>query len=690
MATLSHHHIKFMIVCFILIMLGLSLYVYKKVSAQQGPGNNRYTISGFIYYDADFSDTITPGDPLYKDPERPLVSFHINPIDRYAGNKDGYYRFRNIRSGVYIVETLPNPLLWYGKFFVFPPGNLSGAHRITVTNSDIQNLNFLVQPFPLRGKVYKDENGNSMWDVSEPFVGGATVAVYRRGTKIGNFSESPDRTISSVTYVSNVSDPADVVEQYNYVIGGPAGSFTMEIIAMPAGCQLGSAQTVGIDYEGFDERGNKADKNFNPANFALIDTPDPSDAICGTTVPTPVPSVIPTITPTVTPVPRYQVKGTVYEDASKNYCQGGMTPIPTSTVSLFQGGVQVGNSTSDSTGVYTISNALGGSSVVSFAPVPSGYRIVQPVGVSTFLPFNNYLFTLDADKTFNVCLTTVGGWFQSGMFDVRFAGRLENPVPITKKASIETDFPSVFFSSTQTIDIPDGRISGNEWKVENEYSSNHTPEIGHLSYTYFESHARRTGEVIESISCANDSVCVIEDNPVDGITRLVGSSDFFTLVGPGAGRIQLTGDSKRMIILSEKPVVIASEVSIDLGSIFILASKDRISVAPTIGQDTATSQVVDLTGIFSSEKDIVIEGDKCNEGDNPDKRLNIAGNIITNAKEPFAKSGAGLVITRSLCALPGGDPDNPVLFIANRPDFILALGEQYKAIQTKWVEISPE
>jgi hypothetical protein len=681
MFFLKPHHIKFMIVSGIVIILGLGLYMYKRVAAQVP----QYTVSGFIFYDMDFSSTITPGDPLYFHPQRPLVSFHLKQIDRYAANNEGYYRFRNIRPGRHDIETVPNPP--YRSIFTFPGGGPDpSVQTVTVRSSDIQNLNFLVQPFPFRGKVYRDENANSLWEAGEPFVAGATVIVYRRGTSIGNFPEEPDRTISSAIYVPNVSDPLDSDEQYNYVIGGPSGSFTVEIGAIPNGCQVGSATTKFIDYEGYDERGEKVSNNFNPANFALIDTPDPNDPVCGT--------VVPSITPTITPTPsgpgqsEQTITGGMYRDDAQNYCQGGMSPISGSTITVFQNGTQVATTTTDSSGTYTLDKIPTIQTILTIAPIMTGYRIAQPVGEETFVPYNNYPFTLQSDKTINVCLTDVAGWFQTGAFDVRFAQQIRNFVPPTKKASIDTTYPSIFFSSTQDVFIPAGRVSQTDWKAEYEYAPNHIPEIGHLSYSYFESLIKRLGLERKTIVCTGGQ-CIIDGSIKSGIIELTGSADTYAVTGPG-GKINVTGAEKRLIILSQKPVTITAESVVDVGSLFVLASLEKITIDRSIGEENATSTKVNLAGVFSSEKEIVLDGVKCNEGDNPDKKLNVAGTIITNAKNPFAKTGSGIIINRSLCALPGGDPENPVLSLTDRPDFIMAFDEEYKTVRTSWTEIYPD
>lgn len=298
---------------------------------------------------------------------------------------------------------------------------------------------------------------------------------------------------------------------------------------------------------------------------------------------------------------------------------------------------------------------------------------------------NSVVFNLNNNKIITFCIAPSDPWYQTTTGDVRYSS-LNNPVPSGNYASNDTTYPGIYYSSDGNALFGSGSVSQRGWVVNDEYGYNSIAENrnGTVAYSFYKSKARETGVQITELTTAplNSQITGsgVYEYDATGGELVIDTSNPYTHV---AGR--------RVVLLVNGDVQINTSISIPAptstaNGVFIIAASGDINIGSAVGTTTLGSTATSLDGFYSAEEDIVIEGqNNCAIG--PDRRLNIGGALIANARKPLASNGVGSIqIQRSLCTQSLA---NPTLYVATRSDFLMQLTDFYKNSYTKWREENP-
>jgi len=383
------------------------------------------------------------------------------------------------------------------------------------------------------------------------------------------------------------------------------------------------------------------------------------------------------------------IVGNVYRDASSNSCASGSTVYGAGIVSLYDGAILYSSPKTVTAAGYTFNSVIAGNDYsLTLTGIPVDYIVVAVrtnISGSFFSNSNSYgAFNSPNITTVDFCINnTFGPWFQTDKGDVRMP-RVVNNVPAGRYATVEAGSPSLFISSssTSTSDFGSGSSSSKNWNVNTEYGYNNptfASAKGITSYTYYKSRADQLETTINLITTL----------PISNLTTGIYKYD---------GNLAINSYSHtagaRVIILVNGDVTINSNIIVPSGAnnLLIIAAKGDIKVDSTVGTIASDDNKINaqLQGIFTAEGDFILEGNgttACGAA-NQDKRLNIAGSVISNSLEPFTTGGQGNfdISARTLCS---DDANYPVAKIYARPDFLTQLTDFYKTSETKWQEVNP-
>lgn len=414
----------------------------------------------------------------------------------------------------------------------------------------------------------------------------------------------------------------------------------------------------------------------------------------------------------VTPETGYSVMAYVMQLDGGGNCTTSGVGIPGATVNLFHyltGNPSLHGTSHSSGGVIP----QGQSSPAPFNNLISGKYEIAVTGLPTGLAIDSVIIPDDANKidfgvknplhfmvdstwtdtTVIFCVgSSAGPWYQTDFGDVRFPS-LKNPIPNGKFGSTgdlgSGDFPGVYFSSKPFSDLGTKGISSASsigWLVNDEYAYNgkSREKEGTLSYSFLLSKTKKEGV------SRNDTA--ISPNSILTQTEINSGSENQVFFVDGEltidNEIEIPGSSsfanRRVVLLVNGDVNINNNIKVDTGSLFILASSGNIFIDKEVGENPS-STATNLEGYYSAEGRIRILGnsDPCTDDD---KRLNVAGSLISNARKPFRVTGNGIDLDRSLCA---SNSTYPTLFVTSRLDFLTQLTDFYKTTYSKWTELKP-
>jgi len=141
------------------------------------------------------------------------------------------------------------------------------------------------------------------------------------------------------------------------------------------------------------------------------------------------------------------------------------------------------------------------------------------------------------------------------------------------------------------------------------------------------------------------------------------------------------------VILVDGDLTLQGNLFVPNGSTVTFAVKGDIKVNGDVGELTSSSTTPNLEGYYSTDKNFIIRDDSNDTDDTPlcptpDRRLNVAGTVITNA----SLTGGSLQNHRSLCT---NNKFYPSLYITERVDFILNAPQFIQSSQTIWQEVAP-
>ena len=437
-----------------------------------------------------------------------------------------------------------------------------------------------------------------------------------------------------------------------------------------------------------------------------------------------------TPTPTPTPTPTtYTILGNIFIDTNENQIKdaGESNYSGAITVTSSNGGVV----TYPTSGAFNIASLTAGSHTISYTSLPSGYHLTYPlngpppsftvtVGTGCSVGGSNSA-TCNAGNNitnlnFGISSSTLP-WIQIIGSDIRTDGgftaggggagggggsgtsTFSNPVPLTAIAACGGAYtsipgststtPGMIFSGNGTPDFGQGSASVNNWAVGGiSYPETFNPirqgGIIKTSYAYMQSVAKQAG--ITPVDLAGTDV---NGQPYcsGGIANCVLSPTLPHGIYVANGNLTLTGSSytflsnQNYIILVNGDLNIQTAVHVPVGSTLMFSVSGSIYVGPTVGVSDYTLSTSNIEGVFSADKNFVVQG-AATCPSSPDLKLNVAGAIIVNA----ALGGGSFQNQRDLC---GGNAYCPVFTVAARPDFILNAPSFVKKSNNIYQEVAP-
>ncbi len=393
-----------------------------------------------------------------------------------------------------------------------------------------------------------------------------------------------------------------------------------------------------------------------------------------------------------TPPPTYTVSGNVFVDDDKDKVKDTL-PLPgesnytvaAPTITIDYAGA-TSNTLAD--GTYTISNLPAGTYTVSYTSLPAGYSMVWP------FPAN---LQVTVGPSCNVADTTTGGscagdnvidlnfaisnsmsWIQTYGLDLRVDDGFDNPIPATADVACgggpyasgttgSFTSPGIIFSGDGSAAFGLGFASSTDWRV----GGGSWPEV-------FESTKPLKTSTLSLLAAA--AKAGIDPTELESLGAWCNNPSTGCNLNPlGRGFYHTSGDIEidqnanfnngNYVIVSDGTIRITKEITVAAGSTVIFSARDiiidsSIGTAPACPVPASPVPGGQLQGIFSADRDIIIEGNNgvCTAG--ADIMLNIDGALIANA----AQLSGSFQNNRDLCA---DNVSYPSITIKARPDFIL-------------------
>lgn len=393
----------------------------------------------------------------------------------------------------------------------------------------------------------------------------------------------------------------------------------------------------------------------------------------------------------------YSISGNIFVDTNKNGIKDtGENPYTGSRqrVAIISGPtLPPPYDTSD--GTYSFTNLAPGTYTVRYADpfngfdVPAGYQLTTPASLSV---------TIGPNATnINFGISNLFTWFQGVKGDMRIDAGFVDKVPSSAqypRALLNSENDSqggthgILFSGSQSYDFCSGGITGGcianalrdpHWIVggatNSETFTPSTPGTVAASYDYLSSTANQSGSTstTDLSTICTPSNCTLPGSLANGAYKANGDVTLNAYDFP---------PSKNYVFLVNGNLTIKGKITVPVGSTVTFAASRDIHIDKGVGETTASSTTTNLEGFYSAGNNFIIEGGGSSSCPAGDRRLNIAGSIIVNAK----LSGGLLQNQRDLCS---NDITYPSLYIAERPDFIINSPDFIKQPNFIWQEVAP-
>lgn len=408
-------------------------------------------------------------------------------------------------------------------------------------------------------------------------------------------------------------------------------------------------------------------------------------------------------------IPSYEIRGSVFIDTDGD-------GVKDSGEQNYRGGINIrdsrnGQVQTGSNGNYTITSTEPGNHTVEYRNPPAGYQMTRPITV----PPPSYLVRVGGgscdvgesgatcDANGNISNLNFGmninssPWIQATGGNIRMDGGIDNPIPSNASSSCQAGGsggpymalpgnggePGIIYSGDNSASFGNGFPSSTNWVVqqpEGQTYSPPTPNTIRTAYGYLEANAGQQGLTINDLApyCPGGlGNCTLGDLPT-GIYKTSGNLTLnASNIRAGRNVIILIGPD---IAGTPGNLTIRGNIDVPQGSTAIFSASGDIYVESSVGEATNTSSTPNIEGIFSADRDFVVRGtNNCSVG--PDRRLNVEGNIISNA----ALLGGSFTQQRDLCL---GNVC-PSVSIVQRLDLIVNLPPLLKAPNYIWKEVAP-
>lgn len=381
----------------------------------------------------------------------------------------------------------------------------------------------------------------------------------------------------------------------------------------------------------------------------------------------------------------YTIRGNVFNDANKNMKLDFGESNYTGPVNITSTG---GVSSVNANRSYLVEGLPEGTYIITagfMTGLLPGYQLIEPkppsfsvtVGSSCNVVNKNTGGKCDGSTgniiDLNFALSDSWPWLQSYGLDMRFDHGLKNPLPastncgggpFTSGKITSINNPSIVFSGDSTSDFGLG------------FASEKNQVVGGITYPEVlrspSSLKTATTNLLASASKTSITPLILETevpsckNPSSKCNLQGLKNGFYTTSGDLNLDRDLNFSNGNYVLIAGGNITISGTITVVPNATLLLASGRDIIISSTIHPAVDTCPVPEgqLQGIFSADRNIIIQG---NNGDcltGADTMLNIDGALIVNA----AKSGGIFQNQRDLCA---NNRSYPSLTIKARPDFIL-------------------
>ncbi len=393
----------------------------------------------------------------------------------------------------------------------------------------------------------------------------------------------------------------------------------------------------------------------------------------------------------------YTISGNVFNDVNKNNIKDSAETNYTGPVAITIT-PNLGVVTVNADRSYSITGLPGGTYTISAdfspgllpgyqieAPKPASFVVTVGTGCSVTNPVTGGKCVGLNIIDLNFALSNLWPWFQTYGLDVRFDYGISDQMPshtacgsgsYASGTTSQFTTPGIVFSGDASPDFGQGSASINNWVA----GGTSYPEV-------FRSTARLKTSTQNILAAA--AKAGITPQPLESWGPCSSPATSCNLNGLGKGLWYAkksvsnpNGDividhlanfnTGNYVIVADGTITITGNnttlsVPLGSGSTALFAAGVDIKIDQTIQNNTNScpGASVQLEGIFSADRSIVVEGNNGDCGLGPDKRFDIGGTLIVNA----ARLGGSFVTQRDLC----GENPKPAMTVSARPDFLLNL-----------------
>lgn len=384
--------------------------------------------------------------------------------------------------------------------------------------------------------------------------------------------------------------------------------------------------------------------------------------------------------------PVYTISGEIFNDVNRNRIKDVGEVNYTGAAQITSSGGTVSFNSSNNT--YIITGLLAGTYTVTASFIPSllsGYQLVEPKPASFSVrvgPSCNVSNSLTGGycsggsiQNLNFAVTNSWSWIQTLGLSMRFDDGFINNVPSgttcgggAYSSGTDSTFttPGIIFTGDTTPDFGQGSASNKNWVV------------GGITYPeVFSGSTSLSTSAQNLVTAAKNAGIQVQD--LSSVASCRNPASQCNLQGLRSGFYHTTGDINfnhsadfnggNYVIVADGTINIVGNnvgISVGIGSTLILSAGKDILIDPSIhaAADVCPVPAGQLQGVFSADRNIIVEGNGGNCALGADIMLNIDGSVIPNA----GGQGGSFDNQRDLC---GNNKSYPAVTFRARPDFIL-------------------
>lgn len=524
------------------------------------------------------------------------------------------------------------------------------AFEVNYNNNQATYQYTVVMPYKIVGRVYIDTNQNGMFDWGEPAFPNVTVALH----------DSKGKTLGT-----QISDSAGI-----YIFNPlKAGTYSVDVVTTNSVADYNTTGKTSYNVTiGPDSSGN---------NFGYF--------------------------------PKYAISGNVFVDTNDSNTKDGnetnYAALPKVDVgSKPANSIMAPRITNASNGTYTIIGLVSGTYTVQYYGLPAGYFMNNPrngppptfsvnVGSSCSPGTPGPIGTCTNGNLSNLdfAIKPATPWIQAYGLDVRFDSGINNPIPPSPNAACGGTYmllPSsstttgVGFSGNSSANFGRGQISTNGWQVGGASFGEifNPPNVNTIdtAYGYMRTNLLQSNITpINLASVCTLNSCTLPANLTNGVYTASGDVSLNAYTFPA---------NKDFVFLINGNLTINGTIHVPTTSTATFSTAGNITISSSLGSAPACPAPAtgsgDVEGMFSADKNFILQGNHDCSTNTADKQLNMQGAIVVNA----GQNGGTFQNNRDLCT---NNLSYPTFTIKERPDFILNAPDFIKTQSLLWQEVAP-